>query len=264
MRESPRRPMTVHRNRAGQRPRTLDQGQQFDPAVTITIVQIVVCMILVAGVFTFQFFDKQRFEQLGTYYKAVMGEQVGEAVFVGAFGTPIDFDTIQEYIEDYMANTRELPQSSGQGGMGGESPYIPSNIYTGPVLFTTTARYPAYGSVTSGFGLRTHPITGKPDFHTGMDVAAWEGDSIFTIYSGTVEEVGESNIYGNYIKIRHSPRLVTVYSHCSKILATQGSVVRAGERVAEVGSTGVSTGPHVHLDVLVDGKYINPARLYTP
>lgn len=258
MRGQQRRSMTIHRTRA-RRPEK-DREAHFDPAVTITLVQVIFCMILVVCVFTMQFFDREKFDRVGDYYKAVMGGDPGEAVFVGNFGEPIDFDKLQEYF-DSTAIQRN-PFLGSEDGMGGESPYIPSNVYYGPVLFTATARYPAYGAVTSEFGLRTHPITGREDFHTGIDVAAPQGESIYAVYPGTVEEVGQSNIYGNYIKVRHSPRLATVYSHCSAILAAEGSVVRGGERIAEVGSTGVSTGPHVHLDLLVDGCYVDPMELY--
>ena len=260
MGETQRRSMTIHRSRARRQER--EPAARFDPAVTITLVQVIFCLLLVASVFTMQFLDREKYELLGDYYKAVMGGEPGEAVFVGNFGEPIDFDKLQEYFDRTAIQGGTAPPPEEEGGMGGENPYIPSNVYYGPVLFTAPARYPAYGVITSEFGPRTHPITGKSDFHTGIDVAAEEGESVYAVYSGTVEEVGESSIYGNYIKVRHSPRFATVYNHCSRILAAEGSIVRAGERVADVGSTGVSTGPHVHLDLLVDGCYVDPMPLY--
>ncbi len=258
----PRRGMTIHRTQV--RRRESPDTSLFDPVVAVTVTQCVLCLVLTAGLFTLQFIDRERYEQLGVYYQAVMSGEPGEAVFVGNFGQPIDFSRIQEYFETASDGAKALTEAliPEEGGMGGETPYIPSNVYYGPVLFTAPARYPAYGTITSAFGPRTHPITGEMDFHTGIDVAAAEGESIYAVYSGTVEETGTSQIYGNYIRVRHSPRLVTVYSHCSQLLAEQGAVVRAGERIAEVGSTGVSTGPHVHLEVMVDGCYADPMELY--
>ena len=259
--DAKRRAMTIHKHGSS---RNMGRGEPVpDPIVAVTVIQAVLCLLLAAAVFTMQFMDGEQYELLGDYYKAVMGGEPGEAVFVGNFGEPIDFTALQEYFESTgIVGADDTGPEDKEQGMGGEMPYVPSNVYYGTVLFTAPARYPAYGTVTSEFGGRIHPISGEWDFHTGIDVAAEEGASVHAVYPGTVEETGESDTYGNYIKVRHSSRLVTVYSHCSKILAEEGNVVRAGERIAEVGSTGVSTGPHVHLELMVDGCYVDPMALY--
>jgi len=79
-----------------------------------------------------------------------------------------------------------------------------------------------------------------------------------------VAEVGESDIYGNYIRLRHGSTLETVYCHCSAILAWEGAIIRKGERVAEVGATGLVTGPHLHFEVRLEGDYVDPMVLYAP
>ena len=120
---------------------------------------------------------------------------------------------------------------------------------------------PAQGVITSGFSLLEHPISGKEDFHTGIDIAANDGDDILAAMSGTVKRVGVSEIYGNYVILKHSGTLETSYSHCSEILVKEGMYVRQGERIAQVGDTGVTTGPHLHFSVISDGGYTDPARL---
>ena len=120
---------------------------------------------------------------------------------------------------------------------------------------------PASGVITSGFSYREHPVSGKEDFHTGIDIAANEGDDILAAMSGVVKRVGESEIYGRYVILKHSERLETSYSHCSEILIKEGMYVRQGERIARVGDTGVTTGPHLHFSVVADGSYTDPARL---
>ena len=111
------------------------------------------------------------------------------------------------------------------------------------------------GAVTSPFGERINPITNQPEFHSGVDVAAPEGSQIRLMFSGTVIEVGESDVYGNYVLVDHENGLYTRYCHCSTVLAKTGYTLRQGEIVALVGSTGWSTGPHLHLEVISNGKY---------
>lgn len=134
----------------------------------------------------------------------------------------------------------------------------PANSVVSPFYISASVTSPVGGIVTSKFGFRDHPITGAADFHNGIDIAAAEGTAILAALPGTVKEVGESQIYGRYIVISHADNLETSYSHCSEIIASEGMKVRAGERIAKVGSTGISTGPHLHFAVIIEGLYANP------
>jgi len=118
---------------------------------------------------------------------------------------------------------------------------------------------PVKGTLTSGYGPREHPITGNPDFHTGIDLAAAEGTPILAAASGIVEACGESRSLGNYVILRHSAETLTTYSHCQTILVDKGTAVDRGETIALVGSTGVSTGPHLHFECISDGKITDPS-----
>lgn len=120
---------------------------------------------------------------------------------------------------------------------------------------------PVFGTVTSPFGERVNPISNKEEFHKGVDIAAAEGTPIQLILDGTVVEVGENDIYGRYILVEHADKLYTRYCHCSRILAETGYNLKKGELIALVGSTGWSTGPHLHLEVIADGKYCDPEWL---
>lgn len=114
------------------------------------------------------------------------------------------------------------------------------------------------GIVTSNFGIRNDPFTSKLSGHNGTDIAADYGTPIYSAYSGHVSFVGyEENGYGNYLKIDHGNGLCTLYGHCSKILIKEGQYVSAGQTVALVGSTGRSTGNHLHFEVIVDGNPLN-------
>lgn len=117
-------------------------------------------------------------------------------------------------------------------------------------------------SVTSYFGYRVHPIRGEKNYHTGIDIGMAQGTEILAGHDGTVTTAGESGGYGLCIVIEGTTSdgksLVTKYGHCSQILVSAGDTVSAGDIIAKVGSTGNSTGSHLHLEVLVDGEYLNP------
>ena len=116
--------------------------------------------------------------------------------------------------------------------------------------------------VTSYYGYRVHPISGEKNYHTGVDIGMPQGTEILAGHDGTVTLAGNAGGYGLCVAIEgeayegHS--LTTKYSHCSQILVSAGQEVKAGDVIAKVGSTGNSTGPHLHLEVLVDGQYRNP------
>ena len=118
---------------------------------------------------------------------------------------------------------------------------------------------PVSGRVTSFYGFRIHPLTAADDFHRGLDIAAPSGAGIHTPLPGRVAEIGESAIYGNYVTLDHGNGCQTTYCHCAEIIAEQGANLRKGELIARVGSTGISTGPHLHFEVQKNGVYFNPA-----
>ena len=122
---------------------------------------------------------------------------------------------------------------------------------------------PVHGEITSEYGNRTNPVSGEYLMHSGVDIAASQGTEIRAAYSGIVSEVGSNSVGGNYISLVHKDGSETLYCHCSKIIAEKGDVIRAGETIALVGSTGRSTGPHLHFEITVDGKTENPL-LYLP
>ena len=111
---------------------------------------------------------------------------------------------------------------------------------------------------TSKFGYRINPITNVNAFHTGLDIAAPLGTKIRAAYNGTVLKTGEDSHSGKYIFLSHADGLETFYCHCSEILAKDGAKIRQGETIALVGSTGWSTGPHLHFEIHKNGKRLDP------
>jgi len=119
---------------------------------------------------------------------------------------------------------------------------------------------PIDGPLSSGFGFRTDPFTGRTALHTGLDFPAPTGTKIHAAAGGVVLSTDHHPAYGNLLQIDHGNGLVTRYAHTSKILVEQGDLIRRGQVVALVGSTGRSTGPHLHFEVMVDGSQQDPRK----
>ncbi len=114
----------------------------------------------------------------------------------------------------------------------------------------------------SGYGMRIDPIYGTPKFHAGMDFSASPGTEIYATGDGVVTKAGWEKEYGNIVEIDHGFGYVTKYAHMSKIDVKPGRKVVRGEVIGGVGSTGKSTGPHLHYEVLYRGKHVNPVNYY--
>ncbi|MCG3188155.1 MAG: hypothetical protein LKCHEGNO_00048 [Burkholderiaceae bacterium] len=120
--------------------------------------------------------------------------------------------------------------------------------------------HPVEGRVGSGFGFRIDPITGRAALHTGLDFPSDVGTAIHAAAGGMVVVSEKHSAYGNMIEIDHGNQLITRYAHASKLLVKVGAMVKRGQKIAEVGTTGRSTGPHLHFEVLLAGVQQNPTR----
>lgn len=122
---------------------------------------------------------------------------------------------------------------------------------------------PILGHLRSTYGYRDHPVDGEYKFHNGVDIGGQMGEPIGAFAAGTVEYIGENDDHGLYLQIDHGNGVKSFYAHCSKLLVSQGQAVGAGETVALVGSTGVSTGPHLHFEIKCAGVHVDPAYYLT-
>ena len=117
---------------------------------------------------------------------------------------------------------------------------------------------PSYTRISSPYGWRMHPTLGINKFHNGVDMAAPKGTNILAAYSGEVVAAAYNSTMGNYVMMNHGNGVYTIYMHASKLCVSEGDIILEGEKIAEVGSTGRSTGPHLHFGVRKDGQYVNP------
>ncbi|MBI1422766.1 MAG: peptidoglycan DD-metalloendopeptidase family protein [Gammaproteobacteria bacterium] len=117
-----------------------------------------------------------------------------------------------------------------------------------------------HGWLSSYFGMRTDPFTGRRALHTGLDFAGKMGSDVVSVAAGVVTYAGKRSGYGNLVEINHGNGYSTRYGHNSKILVSVGQTVKKGQIIAKMGSTGRSTGPHVHFEVLINGHAVNPKK----
>jgi murein DD-endopeptidase MepM/ murein hydrolase activator NlpD len=127
----------------------------------------------------------------------------------------------------------------------------------------TPSIWPAHGWLTGTFGGRSDPFTGEPGFHQGLDISTEKGSPVFATADGVVESASYTGDYGNLIVIQHEFGLTTRYGHLSAFAVKPGQHVKRGDIVGRVGSTGRSTGAHLHYEILANGKLINPLQLLT-
>ena len=160
----------------------------------------------------------------------------------------------QEQINDEIAelSRQEAVAVSSSGGGGG------GKVYSGSMTWPC----PSYNRISSPYGYRTHPISGTRKLHKGLDISASSGNPVIAAASGTVVKSYFSSSYGNYVVISHGGGVMTAYAHMTRRLVSVGQRVAAGQQVGTVGSTGNSTGPHLHFEVYVGGSTVNPMNYF--
>ncbi len=151
----------------------------------------------------------------------------------------------------------EIPEIRKEAGIPDDATFQKINLGIKIIM-------PVAGKITSPFGYRTHPVTGeKTTFHYGIDIAAKEGTAINSAFPGTVTEVGSGHLYyGNYVRVKYNDNLSAFYGHCKVVTAKVGDTVSIGQKIAEVGNTGITTGSHLHLEFKYKGVRLNPKNFF--
>jgi murein DD-endopeptidase MepM/ murein hydrolase activator NlpD len=168
---------------------------------------------------------------------------------------PLDHPTLEQ-LNDTITNMEHSLDQQGDLFTLAESRLFEKRLSTLMVPNTKPIDMP----IGSGFGFRADPFTGRAALHTGIDFAAPPGTPILAAAGGVVLSTDYHPQYGNLLELDHGNGLVTRYAHNSRILVKTGDLIKRGQPVAQVGSTGRSTGPHLHFEVLVDGVPQDPAR----
>ena len=156
----------------------------------------------------------------------------------------------QAEIQRKMQEAAKASQNKGNGSNGGGSTTYSSGALRAPINGGLT--------VTCPYGMRVHPVTGQYKMHTGVDLAASRGNPVFAAADGTVITSGYNAAYGNYVVINHGGGMATLYAHHTANLVSVGASVKKGQQIATIGSTGYSTGPHCHFEVIINDQTQNP------
>jgi len=244
-----------------------DTAPQKGSLVRVVVTQAVVCALLLGGLFSAQKVMPNTYRQLQNAYTRVMKtdmtvKEVWAAARAVFASLREDIYVIAPYRAE-PAGATESATADGKGGIDITLEYAAQRCAVAPLRTTARPFRPVEeGNLSSAFGYRIHPITGEEGVHTGMDIAAEEGEPIAAAFYGTVIETGESRGYGKYVVMEHAGGLRTLYAHCSEVAAEEDMVLRPGEVIAYVGSTGNSTGPHVHFEVRLNGMRCDPAPLF--
>lgn len=240
--------------RAVRKRRVRGRGQEQEGFLLVTLLQSVLCVMMISGAFVIS--GVLGLTDVKTALATLVTQET-EAVEVFAPKVSREAKRIGDIFELILQRVFEQ-QETGQGGsLPIEGTKLPDNVTLSPPIISSPMKTPVNGQVTSLFGRRSHPITQKPDWHTGVDIAAALGSRIAAAWPGVVEKVANDDIYGNYIVVDHG-NFMTRYCHCLEIVAKEGQRLRAGETVALVGSSGVSTGPHLHFELITGGKAADP------
>lgn len=155
------------------------------------------------------------------------------------------------------AEEQQKQQEVQKNNASADSNVNTNDVYEGGVF---TWPCPSSHKITSGFGYRDKPTAGATSYHQGYDIGASAGAAIVAAADGVVTSTGYSSVLGNYVILSHGGGLFTIYEHCSAVLVSRGQSVSRGSTIAKVGSTGVSTGPHLHFGVQLNGKYVDPGN----
>lgn len=279
------------RRKSGAKPKT-----KTDYLIRLILLQCVLCILIVSGVFIASKISPASFERIKEDYGRIMQKDMSAGEIVDQIKNAADFvftpsDAVQassdniepegetaeitgeyelssfEVTSDETGETVAVGEIVQEGSGGGDmeekeaakgTSFAPYYVSVDPVLPVKNAR------ITSRFGYRTNPVSGNYGFHTGIDLAAAEGTPVSASFYGRVIETGSSDVWGNYVLMEHSENLQTYYCHLSEIYVQKDAVIRQGETIGLVGSTGWSTGPHLHFEVRINGIRVNPEPLLYP
>lgn len=219
--------------------------------------------------------DRELFDDLSALRERVATRKKRQDELVGEIanlklrqeGEQDDLEGAREEKKEYLGElkTRQAELRKQYDQLDAESDRLAAQIRAfqaaqrGPVSpYRGSLAWPVRGRVSSGFGTRMHPILRERRLHAGIDIAAPTGTAIRAAAPGVVISSGYRNGYGNTVVIDHGGSLSTLYAHCSRLYVRAGQKVRQGETIAAVGSTGLSTGPHLHFEVRVNGRPVDP------
>lgn len=208
-------------------------------------------------------------EPLTQETEGVSSEDMAGAEDVLEKDVPVTDSPSSGVSEESSGETSSTEDANENEGMGGEYQpadgiSLPEGVSFAPVVYTGSITFPIEypGRITSGFGFRDHPINGRQEFHNALDIAAAKGTNVLAAADGVIILSEESGGLGRHIVVDHGNGFLTTYGHCETLIGKVGTRIREGEVIAKVGSTGDSTGYHLHFALRKDGIYVDPTQIF--
>ncbi len=220
-----------------------------NPMTKVIVVQLVLSLLVSGVLFGVCKTDSNLSNEIKSFYNQICEKDIAVSSIMNVFK-----GVVKETFAPSVQNNETVKEAVGETkDDSGEK----ANF--SPVFLTVKLQNPlSIGKITSNFGYRISPITKEYSLHAGLDIATEENTMIYASYDGIVEKAEYHHINGNYIVLKHSDTFKTTYNHCNKLLVKVGNKVEKGECIALVGATGYATGNHLHFEVIVNDKYINP------
>lgn len=225
------------------RERRKPQEKQSGFMTKIIITQFVLSLFITGVLFLVCRTDSNLSQNIKSFYQGISKTDIAVSEI---------FNSFKNVVQETFSPNVEEPSGETESTTGEKADFSPVFL---TVNFTNPIKE---GNITSKFGYRISPITNKYSLHSGLDIATAENTEIHSAYDGVVIKAEYHEINGNYVVIEHSNTLKTTYNHCNKLLVKEGEKVKKGDVIALVGATGYATGNHLHFEVLLNGKYINP------
>ena len=169
----------------------------------------------------------------------------------------------EERVADLKAGEARRAAAAAAAAAAANQQYKPGYNATGAAAGSYSWPCASSTYITSKFGYRIHPIFQTQKYHSGVDIAANSGEPITAAAGGTITIAEYSSSYGNYVVIYHSDGTTTLYAHMSSMAVSAGQTVSKGDVIGYVGSTGNSTGPHLHFEVRVNGSCVDPLQYFS-
>ncbi len=211
----------------------------------VIAVQLVLSLIVSGLLFVVCKTESNLSQNIKSFYTEISKNDIAVSTILGVFKNVVKQTFAPMVVEE--AASGETTEESGE------------KADFSPVFLTVKITSPIEKEyISSYFGYRVSPITQKYSLHKGIDIPANDKTEIYAVYNGVVEKAEYNSINGNYIVIKHSQSLKTTYNHCKKMFVKEGEIVKKGEKIALVGATGYATGNHLHFEMIVNDKYINP------
>ena len=230
-----------------------------DHIARVIVTQFLLCAVIVGIIFAVSKSGGSSFDSLKDYYEKYTQKDMSVSEIWADVKSAAKLVVKSETTT--VSSSSQADNDNDNLGKGGDDVAVysaTSNTLFSPFMTSSTICTPVSGRISSAFGYRVNPVTGIWSFHSGLDIAANMNEKIKAAYYGTVTQTGYDSASGNFVILSHGDGLITKYLHCSEILVKENTVVRKGEAIALVGSTGNSTGPHLHFTIEINGKKVNP------